>query len=249
MRAPARGSTQPPWMRPVTERLSPTITTLVLVSVVMFAFYAVVKPAQLFVAAHLALTPAALIVPEPWQIATSLFVHLEPFNLLFNLIGLWFDGATIEREQGRTRFLLLFFVPAVVANLAMAVVMWMGFGGQSFSGSSLSVLALFVAFGRLYGRTPARVWGGLVLEARTLTLILIGFSLFADLARANLVAFGGDVIAVAIAFGLSGRRGAGFEDLFRGLPGGKPRRRFQVVEGGAKPGGDAKEGRRAGYLN
>lgn len=237
-------------MRPVTERLSPTITALVLTSVVIFAFYAVVKPIRLFVEAHLALGPGALAGPEPWQLVTSLFVHLEPFNLLFNLLGLWFVGATIERELGRRRFLLLFFVPAVTANLLMAVAMWQGLGGAHWvGGSSLAILALFVAFGRIYNRTPARIWGGLVLEARTLTLILIGFSLVADLARADLVAFAGDVVAIAVAFGLAGRRGAGFEDLFRGLPGGKPRRRFQVVEGGVKPGGDAKEGRRAGYLN
>jgi membrane associated rhomboid family serine protease len=240
-------------MKPVTDRLSPAITTLVIVSVLSFAFYAVVQPIRLFVETHLALNRNALAVPEPWQLVTSLFVHLDGLTLIFDLIGIWFVGATIERELGRRRFLLLFFVPALIGNAIMAAGMFLNVphSGGAVAGCGLSVLALFVAFGKLYGRTPARVFGSLVLEARTLTLILIGFALLADLMRFNLVAFGADLVVLAVAFGLSGKRGSGFDDLFRGLPRGKPRRRFEVVEGGQKSdrSGKAKEGRGAGYLN
>jgi membrane associated rhomboid family serine protease len=257
MPAPLRGSSSssgtPPWLRPVTERLSPTITALVIVTAVMFAFYAVVQPARDFVDTHLALNRNALAVPEPWQVVTSLFVHLDGISLIFDLIGIWFVGATMERDLGRRRFLILFFVPAIVGNLVMAGGMWLNLGrtGGIAAGCSLAVLGLFVAFGKIYGRTPARVFGSLVLEARTLTLILIGFALLADLMRFNLVAFAADVVVLAVAFGLTGRRGTGFDGLIPGLPRSKPRRRFEVVEGGQKPDrpGRAKEGRGAGYLN
>ncbi len=252
MRAAPSGP-NPPWLRPLTERLSPTITALVIASAVMFAFYAVVSPVREFVQWHLALSRQAIIGIEPWQIVTSLFVHLEPIGFLFNMIGLWFIGAAMEREYGRKRFLLILFVPALIANAIMAVAMWRGLARfEPIAGSSLPVLALFVAFGRLYWRTQVRVWGGLVLEARTLTLILVGFSLVADLTRFDLVAFGCDLVVVAVAFGLAGGRGPGIDDLFRGFPGGKPRRKFQVVEGGQrsseKPSGGNRD-RRPGYLN
>ncbi|NJR42571.1 MAG: rhomboid family intramembrane serine protease, partial [Akkermansiaceae bacterium] len=37
----------------------------------------------------------------------------------FILIGLWFVGALLERQFGRTRFLVLLFVPAIAANAAI----------------------------------------------------------------------------------------------------------------------------------
>lgn len=238
-------------MKPITDRLSPTITALVIVTVVAALFYIVITPIRGFITAHLALNAAAFLGPEPWQIATALFVHLDPLSAFFNLLGIWFVGATIERELGRRRFLLLFFVPGLVANLVMAAgLAFVLPGPQVIAGSSMAVLGLFVAFGKLYGRTPVRVFGGLVLEARTLVLILIGFALVADLlGHFNLVGLVGDLVAIGLAYGLTGGRGSGFDDLFRGLGGGKPRRHLGVMSGGQRPGPRSKEVRRPSDLN
>lgn len=244
MRAPSRGPT-PPWFRPVSERLSPTITALVVVNALTFALYAVVKPVRPVVDNHLALGPAALAGGEVWQLITSMFVHLEPWSFFFGLIGLWFVGATIERQLGRQRFLLLFLASGILGNLAMAGLLILTRTGELFAGPHLGVLALFVAFGRIYDRTPARILGGLVLEARTLTLILIAFTLFSDILRGSVVALAGDVVALVSGYLLSGGRGAGFRELFTRF-GSKSRRRFHVVEGGRPA---PKDERRSRYLN
>jgi membrane associated rhomboid family serine protease len=248
MRAPSRDPT-PPWFRPVQDRLSPTITALVVVNALLFALYAVVKPSQAFIDAHLVLGPAALLarpIPEVWQVVTSLFFHIDLWSFFFNLLGLWFVGATIERQLGRTRFLMLFLIPAVLGNLVMAGLMLIPGHGERFAGSGLAVLALFVAFGRLYDRTPARILGGLVLEARTLTLILVAFALLADLLRGSMVALGGDVVALLTGYVLSGGRGAGLRELFTRFGRRGSKRRFSVVDGG-RPG--SKDERRSRYLN
>jgi membrane associated rhomboid family serine protease len=242
MRGPARHQHTPDWVRPLTQRLTPTITVLVVLNAFLFAFYALVKPARMFVQDHLALGPAVLAGLELWQLVTSLFVHLDPISFFFNLIGLWFVGATIERELGRSKFLVLFFVPAVIGNAVMAV-LWAAAGSSDVtSGSSLGVLSLFVAFGKVYNRTPARVFGSLVLEARTLTLILVGFALLADLTRGSWVALVGDVVAITLAYLLVGGRGGGLRELWNRLRGRGGRRRFGVVEGG-------REDRKSPYLN
>jgi membrane associated rhomboid family serine protease len=247
MRAPSRDVT-PHWIRPVTDRLSPTITTLVILNAVLFSAFLLVKQLRVPIQDHLALTPYALSGGEPWQLLSSLFVHLDPISFLFNLIGLWFVGATIERQLGRTRFLAIFFVPALLGNLTIAGVTLLTRGAELYSGFGLAVLAMFVAFGRIYDRTPARILGGLVLEARTLTLILIGFALFADIMRGSLPALGGDVVAILAGYVVAGGRGDGLRELFSRFRGGggrsKPsRRRFSVVEGGRQ------EDRRTRYLN
>jgi membrane associated rhomboid family serine protease len=232
-------------MRPVTERLSPTVTVFVVLSALMFAFYGVVKhpAARMFVEAHLALSPAAVLSGEVWQLVTALFVHLDGFPFFLDMVGLWWVGATLERDMGRRKFLVLFFVPAVVANAVM-VLLSIRFGSDGlYPGCSLAVLGLFLAFGKIYNRTPVRVFGALVLEARFLVAILVGFSLLADIARHSLVALVGDIVALTLAYLLVGGRGAGLGSLFDRLRGGKRRRRFQVVEGGKS------EDRRANYLN
>jgi membrane associated rhomboid family serine protease len=241
MRVPTR-SPNPYWMRPVTERLSPTITALVIINTVVFAFYAVVAPIRGFVDEHLALGPPVLQRLELWQLLTSIFVHLDGVAFLFGMVGLWFVGAAMERELGRRRFLLLFLLSGVLANVAWAAVSFAQGSFQLFGGSSMAVLALFVAFGRIYNRTPARLLGNLVLEARTLTLILVAFALIADLFRgpAALVA---DIVAIGAGYLLSGGRGAGLGELWLHLRKRKPRRRFQIVEGGRQ------EDRRSRYLN
>ena len=245
MRAPSRDVT-PPWLRPVTERLSGTITALIVVSAVAFAAYLLVTPLRQPITDHMVLNPAALAGGEPWQIVTSLFFHLDPISYLFALLGLWFVGATLERQLGRNRFLIIFFVPALLGNLTMAALMLLPAGQgvqERYYGFGLGVLALFVAFGRIYDRAPARVLGGLVLEARTLTFILVGFALFADLMRGSLVGLGGDIVAIIAAYVAAGGRGAGLRELFTRMGTKKSRRRFHVVEGGRQ------EDRRTRYLN
>jgi membrane associated rhomboid family serine protease len=223
----------PGWMRPVKERLSATITALVVVNALVFAFYALVRPARMFIDSHLALTAQAFLSGEIWQPFSSLFVHLEPISFFFAMIGLWFVGVSLERELGRRRFLAMFFVPGVLGNVATALVAARFGHGELYPGSGTAILALFVAFGTLYNRTPARILGGLVLEARVLALILVGFALVADIARGSLPALIGDVVAIGLAYMIAGGRGGALRALFAPRK-NDGRRRFQVVEGGRR---------------
>ena len=122
----------------------------------------------------------------------------------------------------------------MLGNLVMAGLMLLTrHRGELFAGSGLAVLALFVAFGRIYDRTPARILGGLVLEARTLTLILVAFALLADLLRGSMVALAGDVVALIAGYVLSGGRGAGLRELFTKFGRRASKRRFRWSRAGA----------------
>src|SRR5450759_1019650 len=105
---PSGRNPPPAWMRPFTERLSPAIRNIVLVQAAMFGLYIMAGGLRNPISDHLALGPAVAL-GELWQPATSLFVHVDAWSFIFDLIGLWFVGATIERAMGRLRFLLLFF--------------------------------------------------------------------------------------------------------------------------------------------
>jgi membrane associated rhomboid family serine protease len=228
---PRRRSSAPPqWTRPITERLTPAVKILVIAETAMFLFYVMVKELRPVFEAHLALGPGML-HGEIWQPLTALFVHLDPLTFIFNLIGLWFVGAFIERTNGTRRFVQLFFTAGILAFVAMGLVSRFWSHGLG-DGCSYAVLALFVAFGKMYDRQPAQILGGLTLQARYLAMILVGWSLIADLASGNWPALAASLVAALVGFFLAGGSLSDLLSVFRAR---RLRRRYRVLDGGQSP--------------
>ena len=149
------------------------------------------------------------------------------------MVGLWFVGAFIEREHGTRRFLTLFFASGILANLAIAGVSYRGPnpGPYPFDGCSFAILALFVGFGRLYGKQPARVLGSLVLQARVLALIFVAFSALVALTQGNWGHLAATFVVAIV--GYLGVAPGGMRELRDLLRVRRLRRRYRVLEGGA----------------
>ncbi len=58
------------------------------------------------------------IVPPPFTIFTSMFLHGGPLHLAFNMLFLWIFGNNVEDALGRARYLLYYVVCGVAAALA-----------------------------------------------------------------------------------------------------------------------------------
>ncbi len=54
---------------------------------------------------------------KPWQIITHLFMHGSVQHILFNMIGLWMFGSSVEQLIGRNKFLILYFIAGIGAVL------------------------------------------------------------------------------------------------------------------------------------
>jgi len=217
-------------MRPLTERLSPTIRNLVIIQAVMFGLYIMANPLRAPITAHLALGPL-FGAGEYWQTATALFVHMDFWSFIFDMIGLWFVGATIDRALGRRRFLMMFLGAGLAANVAIALVA-MALGGPGiYAGCGDGVLALFVALGVLFGRAEVRVFGTLVLQARILTAILVGMSVLSALFQMAWPSLTGTLVAIGMGYFLAGgKTGTILNFLARWR---RPRRSvLEVLEGG-----------------
>jgi membrane associated rhomboid family serine protease len=238
---PRRRAPAPAWTRPIAERLTPTIKALVVIQTVVYLFYVLVREVRPLFEAHLALGPG-MMRGELWQPFTAMFVHLNGLTFLFNLIGLWFVGAFIERTIGMRRFLTLFFVSGILAMAAMGLVM--PFKTYALGeGCTYAVLALFVAFGRMYNRAPAQILGGLVMQARYLSLILVGFAVVVDLVRGDWASLAATLVASMAGFALSGRGLGDMMGLWRAR---RLRRRYRVLDGGQPNKGGGKSGGKAG---
>jgi membrane associated rhomboid family serine protease len=241
---PRRRAPAPAWTRPISERLTPTIKALVVIQTVVYLLYAVVRELRPLVEAHLALGPG-MIHGEYWQPLTSMFVHMNALTFVFNMIGLWFVGAFLERSIGMRRFLVLFFVSGILAMVAMGLVMRLKVYSLG-EGCTYAVLALFVAFGRMYDRAPAQILPGMVMQARYLTLLLVGFAFVVDLVRGDWASLAATLVASASGFVLAG---GGLGDLAGLWRARRLRRRYRVLDGGQSKGAKGSAKPRDQYWN
>jgi membrane associated rhomboid family serine protease len=56
-----------------------------------------------------------------WQVLTSMFSHVQPLHIGFNMLALWVLGPQLELAIGRLRFLALYFVSGLAGS---ALVLW-----------------------------------------------------------------------------------------------------------------------------
>lgn len=54
---------------------------------------------------------------RPWQLVTHIFMHGSVQHILFNMIGLWMFGSSVEQLIGKNRFLILYFIAGIGAVL------------------------------------------------------------------------------------------------------------------------------------
>jgi membrane associated rhomboid family serine protease len=213
-------------MRTITARLTPAIKVIIAVSVLSYLVFTVVSAAKEPILLHLAVGPSFL--REPWQVVTAIFVQLRGVGLFFDIIGLWFIGAYVERTQGTRRFLVLFFVSGVVANVAIGLVSTLG-GVPVHAGLSPAMLALFVAYARMFGPVPTQLIAGPSFKATHLAIAFIVLAILADLDGHDFAGIAGTLAGSATAYLLAAP--GGWRQLFGSL--GRGRARYKVLDGGA----------------
>jgi hypothetical protein len=163
--------------RPLVEKLTPTVRTLVIIVTLGYLFFVFTPPLNAWMMAHLFLGPGLFhgeilaarhrTVPEHAFHGLDLHGHRP-------LVG----G---RLHRARPRPALLHSAASrggVAANLAAAAVSLIpgvGLGIRS-DGAAFALTAVFVAFARIYGARPAQIWGALSMRADYFTWILIGFS-------------------------------------------------------------------------
>jgi membrane associated rhomboid family serine protease len=80
-----------------------------------------------------------------WQLVTSMFSHVAPWHIGFNMFALWVLGPQLEMVVGRARFLALYFISGLAGS---AMVLW--FAPEfSFGGTLGASGAIFGLMGAL----------------------------------------------------------------------------------------------------
>lgn len=98
-----------------------------------------------------------------WQLVTSMFTHVDPWHVGFNMLALWFLGPQLEAAIGRLRFLALYFGAGLTGS---AIVYWLASPDAQTLGASGSIFGLMAALLVLSIKvgadpTPLLMWIGI----------------------------------------------------------------------------------------
>ncbi len=77
-----------------------------------------------------------------WQPVTSMFTHVEPLHIGFNMLALWILGPQLEMVLGRVRFTALYLLSGLVGS---ATVYWIGPEYSPTLGASGAIFGLMAA--------------------------------------------------------------------------------------------------------
>jgi membrane associated rhomboid family serine protease len=97
---------------------------------------------------YLDLKPSAVLHGEVWRLVTYAFCHSrhDPLHILFNMLFLYWFGATLERMYGTREFVLFYFASAFasgVANLGLSIALRDNSPAIGASGAVMAVLMLY----------------------------------------------------------------------------------------------------------
>lgn len=116
----------------------------------------------------------ALILTRPWTLITYMFLHAGWAHIIFNMLGLFFFGPSLETRLGSRDFLLLYFL----SGLGAAILSFIFQPTAAVVGASGAVFGVLLGFAYFWPRQPIYIWGILPIQARLLVIILAVMSIY-----------------------------------------------------------------------
>jgi membrane associated rhomboid family serine protease len=210
------------------------IVTLIIAFVIqsLFFFYGGINSYP-----FLGLTVSGLGDGRVWQLFTFQFLHAcpWPWHVLFNCLGLYFFGRTVEETLGSKRFLLVYFSSGFAGGLlqVLATLVLPKHPDVPVVGASAGVCGLIGVFCSLYPMRELTTWiyfFPVTIRARYFLLFIGGLSLFGTIVPFDSVAHGAHLggILLGIAYVRWCYESDWFPILWRRLIG--PRRSRPIVK-------------------
>lgn len=117
---------------------------------------------------------------QVWRFVTYAFLHdtRSPLHILFNMLGLWWFGAEIERIYGSKEFTVFYLSAAAAAGAGFVVWQLAMNLPNPVVGASGAVLALLTLFATHFPRHTIYIYGIIPLEIRWLIALYVAWDLY-----------------------------------------------------------------------
>lgn len=124
-------------------------------NVAVFAIEVIVGPDLII--GYFGLIPALVHMGRNiYTLLTSIYIHVDPFHIFFNMFALWTFGPECERQIGGRKFIALYHIAGLVGNLLHLTI-----DPTSFTivvGASGAVFGIIAAFAVLFPLRPIFVF-------------------------------------------------------------------------------------------
>ncbi len=103
----------------------------------------------------LALTPILVVHGQVWQLVTYAFLQTGIFQVLFNMLSLWFIGAYLETTKGSKWLMEIYFLSVIGGGLIATALSFTGIlhlsPTETTYGASSGIFGMLSAFAVLFG--------------------------------------------------------------------------------------------------
>jgi membrane associated rhomboid family serine protease len=143
-----------PQMRMVFPQLTPIVKRLLVINIAVFLSAIIIKPLGTIIYKWFQLDPTSLLrALQVWRLVTYQFLH-DPgsiSHIVFNMLGLYFLGPTLERHWSSKRFLIFYLGCGVAGGLFYLLLVAVGFlPPLSMVGASGAILGMLAACAILF---------------------------------------------------------------------------------------------------
>lgn len=143
-----------PQMRMSIPRLTPVVKRLLIINIAVFLAAIVIRPLGILIYEWFQLDPTSLPrALQVWRLVTYQFLH-DPrniFHIVFNMLGLYFLGPTLERYWGSRRFLPFYLGCGVAGGLFYLLLVAVNFlPAMPLIGASGAILGMLAACAILF---------------------------------------------------------------------------------------------------
>jgi len=96
---------------------------------------------------------------RPWQVVTSMFMHVDIWHILVNMWVLWMFGKGIEKLYGKWNYLAFYMTAGVVAGLLFVLTSALRGDPRAAVGASGAIAGVVVLFAFHFPRQKVYFWG------------------------------------------------------------------------------------------
>ena len=143
-----------PQMRMVFPQLTPIVKQLLIINIVAFLVSVIIPPLGRLIYGWFQLDPTSPFrALQVWRLVTYQFLH-DPHSIshiVFNMLGLYFLGPTLERHWSSKKFLIFYLSCGVAGGLFYLLLVAVGFlPALSMVGASGAILGMLAACAILF---------------------------------------------------------------------------------------------------
>jgi len=107
-----------PQMRMRFPQITPMVKLLLVINITVFLFCIIAKPLGNAIYSVFSIDPSTLFrALQPWRLITYQFLHGSLMHIIFNMLGLYFLGPTLEKHWGGRKFVSFYLSCGVAGGL------------------------------------------------------------------------------------------------------------------------------------